>query len=34
VAARYGPRVLFALATIYVVWGSTFIAVTIAVRDL
>jgi drug/metabolite transporter (DMT)-like permease len=26
--------VLFALATIYVVWGSTFIAVTIAVRDL
>ena len=33
-AARYGPRVLVALATIYVVWGSTFIAVSIAVRDL
>lgn len=33
-AARYGIRVWLALATIYVVWGSTFMAVTIAVRDL
>jgi drug/metabolite transporter (DMT)-like permease len=30
----YGPRVWLALATIYVVWGSTFMAVTIAVRDV
>jgi drug/metabolite transporter (DMT)-like permease len=33
-AASYSPRVWFALATIYVVWGSTFMAVTIAVRDV
>ena len=33
-APRLGPRVWLALATIYVVWGSTFMAVTIAVRDL
>src|SRR6185312_1086481 len=33
-AASYGPRVWLALATIYVVWGSTFMAVTIAVRDV
>jgi len=34
VAARYSPRVWLALATIYVVWGSTFIALAITVRDL
>ena len=33
-AARYGARVWLALATIYLVWGSTFIALAIAVRDL
>lgn len=33
-AASYGPRVWLALATIYIVWGSTFMAVTIAVRDV
>jgi drug/metabolite transporter (DMT)-like permease len=33
-AARYSPRVWLALGTICVVWGSTFMAVTIAVRDL
>ena len=33
-AASYGPRVWLALATIYVVWGSTFMAVTIAVTAL
>ena len=33
-AARYGARVWLALVTIYVVWGSTFIALAIAVRDL
>ncbi len=33
-APQLGPRVWLALATIYVVWGSTFMAVTIAVRDL
>jgi drug/metabolite transporter (DMT)-like permease len=32
-AASYRPRVWLALATIYIVWGSTFMAVTIAVRD-
>ena len=32
--ARYGARVWLALATIYVVWGSTFIALAVAVRDL
>jgi drug/metabolite transporter (DMT)-like permease len=32
--ARLEWRVWLALATIYVVWGSTFMAVTIAVRDL
>src|SRR4029078_13557195 len=33
-AASYRPRVCLALATIYIVWGSTFMAVTIAVRDV
>ena len=33
-AASYGPRVWLALATIYVVWGSTFMAIAIAVRDV
>ena len=33
-ATSYSPRVWLALATIYVVWGSTFMAVTIAVRDV
>jgi drug/metabolite transporter (DMT)-like permease len=33
-AASYSSRVWLALATIYVVWGSTFMAVTIAVRDV
>jgi len=32
--ARYGVRVWLALVTIYLVWGSTFIALAIAVRDL
>ena len=32
--ARYGVRVWLALGTIYLVWGSTFIALAIAVRDL
>ena len=32
--ARHGARVWFGLGTIYVVWGSTFIALAIAVRDL
>jgi drug/metabolite transporter (DMT)-like permease len=32
--ARYGVRVWLALATVYVVWGSTFIALAIVVRDL
>jgi drug/metabolite transporter (DMT)-like permease len=32
--ARHGVRVWLALATVYVVWGSTFIALAIAVRDL
>jgi len=27
-------RVWAALATIYVVWGSTFLAIAVAVRDL
>ena len=34
VAARHGVRVWLALATLYLVWGSTFIALAIAVRDL
>ena len=34
VAARYGVRVWLALMTVYLVWGSTFIALAIAVRDL
>jgi len=34
VAARYRVRVWLALSTVYVVWGSTFIALAIAVRDL
>ena len=33
-AARYPARVWLALLTIYIVWGSTFIAVAIIVRDL
>ena len=33
-AARYGVRVWLALATVYLVWGSTFIALAIVVRDL
>ena len=33
-AARQGMRVWVALATVYVVWGSTFVALAIAVRDL
>ena len=33
-AARYPARVWFALVTIYLVWGSTFIALAITVRDL
>ena len=33
-AARYPARVWLALLTIYVVWGSTFIALAIVVRDL
>ncbi|MGH3134074.1 MAG: EamA family transporter [Gaiellaceae bacterium] len=32
--ARHGVRVWLALVTVYVVWGSTFIALAIAVRDL
>ena len=32
--ARYPARVWLALLTIYVVWGSTFIALAIVVRDL
>jgi drug/metabolite transporter (DMT)-like permease len=31
---RHDARIWLALATIYTVWGSTFMAVTIAVRDL
>jgi drug/metabolite transporter (DMT)-like permease len=34
VAARYSARVWLALATIYLAWGSTFAAISIAVRDL
>jgi drug/metabolite transporter (DMT)-like permease len=33
-AARHGARVWLALGTVYVVWGSTFIALAIVVRDL
>ena len=33
-AARHGVRVWLALVTVYLVWGSTFIALAIAVRDL
>jgi drug/metabolite transporter (DMT)-like permease len=33
-AGRRGTRVWLGLATIYLVWGSTFIALAIAVRDL
>jgi drug/metabolite transporter (DMT)-like permease len=33
-AARDDPRVWLALGTVYLVWGSTFIALAIAVRDL
>jgi drug/metabolite transporter (DMT)-like permease len=32
--SRLGPKVWLALATIYLVWGSTFLAVAVAVRDL
>jgi drug/metabolite transporter (DMT)-like permease len=31
---RHGAKIWLALGTIYVVWGSTFMAVAIAVRDL
>ena len=30
-AARYSARVWFALVTIYVVWGSTFLAIAVVV---
>ena len=33
-AARYGVRVWLALVTVYLVWGSTFIALAITIRDL
>jgi drug/metabolite transporter (DMT)-like permease len=33
-AARYGVRVWLALGTLYLVWGSTFIALAIVIRDL
>ncbi len=33
-AARYGVRIWLALVTVYLVWGSTFIALAIVVRDL
>ena len=33
-APRYSARVWLALVTIYIVWGSTFIALAFAVRDL
>ena len=33
-AARYGVRVWLALVTVYVVWGSTFVALAIVIRDL
>ena len=33
-AARYGVRVWLALVTVYLVWGSTFVALAIAIRDL
>ena len=33
-ATRYGVRVWAALLTVYVVWGSTFIALAIVIRDL
>jgi drug/metabolite transporter (DMT)-like permease len=33
-ASRYGVRVWLALVTLYVVWGSTFIALAIVIRDL
>jgi drug/metabolite transporter (DMT)-like permease len=33
-AARHGVRVWLALGTVYVVWGSTFVALAIVVRDL
>ena len=34
VAARHGVRVWLALVTVYIVWGSTFIALAIVIRDL
>jgi len=34
VAARYRVRVWLALVTVYIVWGSTFIALAIVIRDL
>jgi drug/metabolite transporter (DMT)-like permease len=33
-AARHGVRVWLALVTVYLVWGSTFVALAIVVRDL
>jgi drug/metabolite transporter (DMT)-like permease len=32
--ARYGVRVWLALGTVYLVWGSTFVALAIVIRDL
>jgi drug/metabolite transporter (DMT)-like permease len=34
VATRYGVRIWAALGTVYIVWGSTFIALAIVIRDL
>jgi drug/metabolite transporter (DMT)-like permease len=34
VATRLGVRVWLALVTVYIVWGSTFIALAIVIRDL
>jgi len=33
-ASRYGVKVWLALVTVYLVWGSTFIALAIVIRDL
>ena len=33
-AARHGTRIWLALVTVYVAWGSTFVALAIVVRDL
>ena len=34
VAAQHGVRIWLALVTVYVVWGSTFVALAIVIRDL